>query len=176
MRRAGKASTAEVCGLPVSPASRGPLCCREVRQDHCPVVTAAEVPHLLTGMKVEVNHHFSAPVAAVWELLSDVERMAGVGPEHVAACWTGDERGLGARFDGTNKSEDMEWTVPCFVIDCQPPHRFAWAVVDAETPSSVWSYNLRETPTGTHVTQRFEHGPNYSFTRLWAEQNPEEAE
>ncbi len=140
------------------------------------VMTAGEVPRLLESMSAEVTHHFAAPIAAVWALLADIERMAGLGPEHTAAAWATAERGVGARFDGTNKRDDMEWTVPCFVTEWAPPLRFAWAVLDRENPSSVWSYTLREVDGGTVVVQRFEHGPNYSFIRLWAEEQPDKAE
>ena len=127
-------------------------------------------------MTVEVTHVFPAPIADVWALLTDVERMAGLGPEHVAAVWVGEQRGVGAQFDGTNKRGDDEWTLPCFVIEWEPPHRFAWAVLERESPSSTWSYTLRAIGGGTEVVHRFAHGPNYSFTRAWAEQQPDEAE
>jgi hypothetical protein len=140
------------------------------------VTTASAVPRLLESMSVEVTHHFSAPIDDVWVLLTDVERMAGLGPEHTAAAWATDEHGVGARFDGTNKRDDMEWTLPCFVTEWDPPFRFAWAVMEVESPSSVWSYTLREIDGGTDVVQRFVHGPNYSFIRLWAEEQPDKAE
>jgi hypothetical protein len=140
------------------------------------VMTAGQVPRLLESMSVEVTHHFAAPIAAVWALLTAVERMAGLGPEHTAASWATDERGIGARFDGTNRRDEMEWTLSWFVTEWEPPVRFAWAVMEVESPSSVWSYTLREVDGGTVVVQRFEHGPNYSFIRLWAEEQPDKAE
>jgi uncharacterized protein YndB with AHSA1/START domain len=140
------------------------------------VTTASDVPDLLASMKVEVSHRFAAPIDAVWQILSDVEQMAGLGPEHVAAIWEGDERGVGSRFDGTNKRGDMEWTMPCYITEWAPPHQLGWAVLDRDKPSSLWSYTLRAVPGGTEVVQTFEHGPNYSFIRLWAEESPEQAE
>jgi hypothetical protein len=56
-----------------------------------------DILHLLSLMKIEVSRHFNAPIEAVWALLSDVERMAGLGPEHVEAHWLGQERGAGAQ-------------------------------------------------------------------------------
>ena len=65
-----------------------------------------DISALLSVMKVEVSHHFNAPIEAVWALLSDVERIAGLGPEHVEAHWLGEERGLGAQFSGKNRRGD----------------------------------------------------------------------
>ena len=44
--------------------------------------------------------------------------------------------------------------------------RFSWTVLEPENPSSRWCYTLAEEGTGTLVVERFEHGPNYSFTRI----------
>jgi uncharacterized protein YndB with AHSA1/START domain len=126
-------------------------------------------------MSVEVQHHFTAPIGDVWEMLTDVERMAGLGPEHTAASRTSQARGVGAQFEGTNHRGEMEWTLPCFVTECERPRRFAWAVLELDNPSSVWSYTLRAVDDGTEVVQRFAHGPNYSFIRFWAEEQPDAA-
>ena len=64
---------------------------------------------LLLVMKVEVSHYFNAPIEAVWALLSDVERMAGLGPEHVEAHWLGQEIGVGAQFSGRNRRGDWHF-------------------------------------------------------------------
>jgi uncharacterized protein YndB with AHSA1/START domain len=134
-----------------------------------------DVLQLLSAMKVEVSHRFDAPIEAVWALLSDVERMAGLGPEHVEAHWLGRERGVGAQFSGKNRRGDEVWEVPCHVTECDRPTRFSWTVLEPENPSSRWCYTLAEEGTGTLVVERFEHGPNYSFTRIWAEEHPAEA-
>jgi hypothetical protein len=86
-----------------------------------------------------------------------------------------DAHGVGAAFNGKNRRDGMEWEVPCYVTESDPPMRFAWTVLEPDNPSSQWSYVLTANGIGTIVTQRFEHGPNYSFIRLWAEENPGEA-
>jgi uncharacterized protein YndB with AHSA1/START domain len=134
-----------------------------------------DISQLLSAMKVVVSLHFNAPIEAVWALLSDVERMAGLGPEHVEAHWLSEERGVGARFSGKNRRGDDEWEVPCHVTECDRPTRFSWTVLEPDNPSSRWSYTLAAEGTGTLVVERFEHGPNYSFTRIWAEEHPAEA-
>ena len=84
-------------------------------------------------------------------------------------------RGVGAQFSGKNRRGDEVWEVPCHVTECDRPNRFSWTVLEPENPSSRWCYTLAEEGTGTLVVERFEHGPNYSFTRIWAEEHPAEA-
>jgi len=129
----------------------------------------------LSEMVVEVTQWFTAPISEVWALLSNVERMAGLGPEHVEAHWLDPGPMVGARFTGKNCRDGFEWEVPCHIIECDPPLRLTWTVLEPENPSSVWSYSLTPEREGTSVVQRFCHGPNYSFIRLWAEEQPERA-
>jgi uncharacterized protein YndB with AHSA1/START domain len=129
----------------------------------------------LSEMVVEVTRWFPAPIAEVWALLSDVERVAGLGPEHVEARWLDPGPRVGSRFTGKNCRGGFEWEVPCHITECDPPSRLTWTVLEPENPSSVWSYTLAPDGEGTSVVQRFQHGPNYSFIRLWAEEQPERA-
>jgi uncharacterized protein YndB with AHSA1/START domain len=127
-------------------------------------------------MAVEVTATFRSPIDEVWALLSDVERMAGLGPEHVAAAWESGGPATGARFTGVNRRGDVEWRVPCVITECQPPAWIAWVVGDPDHPSSTWSYRLEERSDGTTgVVQRFRHGPGISFVRMAVDRVPEEA-
>ena len=121
----------------------------------------------LASMAVEAEATFSTPIDLVWALLSDVERMAGLGPEHVAASWDTAGPGVGARFTGANRIGTFEWQVPCVVTVCEPPRFLEWTVGDPPGQSSTWSYTLigRE-DGGTDVVQRFLHGPGFSYVRL----------
>jgi hypothetical protein len=47
---------------------------------------------LLLDMVVEVEHRFAAAPEQVFTMLSDVEAMAGLGPEHEQATWTDTSR------------------------------------------------------------------------------------
>lgn len=128
-------------------------------------------------MAVEVREVLPAPPERVFALLTDVERMAGLGPEHVRAEWLGDERGVGARFRGWNEREGIGgWDLPCVVLAHDPPHRFAWTTGDPDRPSSTWSYDLSPTDGGTLVVHRFAHGPGPTFLRQAAERKPDRAE
>ena len=62
-------------------------------------------------MVVEVQHRFDAPPEQVFALLTDVERMGGLGPENVRTQWESDERGVGAvSAGGTGASS---WSGTC---------------------------------------------------------------
>lgn len=130
----------------------------------------------LEDLVVEVSVALMAPPDQAFALLSDVERMAGLGPEHVAATWDGEARGLGARWTGRNRRGEREWEVPCEVVGYDPPRLFAWRVGDPEAPTALWSYELAPSPGGTTVVQRFRHGSGWSFLRRAVEKYPERAE
>jgi len=130
----------------------------------------------LTSMAVEVTVRFDAPPDVVWRLLTDVERMAGLGPEHVRARWLTPGPAVGARFEGWNRIGDREWDVVCVVTACRPPGFIEWNVGEGRLPSSTWSYTLATDAGGcTQVTQRFRHGPGVSGVSQYVEQNPEHA-
>lgn len=122
-------------------------------------------------MVVEVQQHFDAPPDAVYALLHDVERMAGLGPEHVTATWTSP-----TTFLGINRGSTIEWDTVSFVTVDEPPRWFAWAVGDPEVPGSTWAYTLEPDGDGTLVTQRMQHGPGHTFLREFCEAEPDRAE
>ena len=74
----------------------------------------------LTAMGVEVTVRFNQRPEAVWALLTDVERMAGLGPEHFRARWLTSGPAVGARFEGWNRIGEREWDVTCVVTACRP--------------------------------------------------------
>ena len=130
----------------------------------------------VTGLQVEVTELLPAPPDRVFALLTDVERMAGLGPEHTGAVWVGDDRGVGAVFVGTNQLGGRTWEVPCRVTELEPPARFGWEVGDPELPTATWSYDLTPTDGGTRVVHRFVHGPGRSFLRAVVDKHPDRAE
>ena len=104
-------------------------------------------------MTVVVQHRMPASTERVWDLLSDVERMAGLGPENVATRWLDPGPAVGARFAGRNLREGREWTVTCLVTVCDRPSAFEWIVGGVAEPSSTWRYDLTdEGAGGTLVT------------------------
>ena len=130
----------------------------------------------LEEMHVEVQVHLDAPPEQVFALLSDVERMAGLGPEHAEARWVDGGPAAGAAFVGRNVREGREWELPCRVTAYDPPRRFAWDVGDDAAPTAYWSYDLVADGSGTRVTQVMRHGPGFSFLRKYVERYPDRAD
>ena len=122
-------------------------------------------------MAVEVQQRFDAAPQAVYALLRDVERMAGLGPEHHTATWTS-----ATTFTGQNRFGETEWDVPCFVIVDEPPTAFGWIVGPPDEPASTWTYRIEPDGHGTLVTQRFRLGPGKSRLRHYCALEPEKAE
>ena len=130
----------------------------------------------LEQLVVEVVEVLPGPPEAVFGLLSDVERTGGLGPENVRTQWLSDERGVGAEFRGSNQRGELAWDVPCRVVVCDPPHRFAWTTGAVEQPSAIWSYDLEPVDGGTRVTQVFRHGPGFTYLRRAVDKHPERAQ
>lgn len=130
----------------------------------------------LEDMTVQVQHRFSAAVPLVWSLLSDVERMAGLGPEHTSAKWADKGPALGARFTGINIRDGREWTVGCRITVYDEPHEIAWQTGAPESPTATWSYRLEPAGDGTLVTQDFRHGPGVTYLRSAIDKHPERAQ
>lgn len=120
----------------------------------------------LAGLAVEVRQHFDATPSRVWDLLTDVPRLAAFSPEVVDVAWL-DPAPLrvGSRFRAANRRGGMEWTVTGHVLVVDPPTEFAWCVGEPARPSSTWTYTLAEDHAGCLVTQSFRHGPGPSMLR-----------
>jgi uncharacterized protein YndB with AHSA1/START domain len=131
---------------------------------------------LIAEMVVTVEELLPASPEAVFALLTDVERMGGLGPENVRSRWVDDRRGVGAVFRGYNSRGDLAWDVPCRVVEHVPPTRFAWTTGNPEHPSATWSYELAPVEGGTLVTQTFRHGDGFTYLRAAAERRPEKEE
>jgi uncharacterized protein YndB with AHSA1/START domain len=85
----------------------------------------------------------------------------------------------GARFAGTNKLGNFEWTRTCTVVDAVPGKVFAYVVGDRfdGSPSATWTFELTEDGGTTTVRQVFAHVPQgKSGTRLLADADPDNAE
>jgi uncharacterized protein YndB with AHSA1/START domain len=134
----------------------------------------------LAGWHVTVRKTIARPSEDVFALLTDVERVAGLGPEHRVARWLTEFREAGARFHGINRIGVFEWEVLCTVSAFVRPQRFSWTVGDPYEPSSTWTYTLEATHgaagDATTVTQTFEHGPGYSHIRRAVELAPAAAD
>jgi len=130
---------------------------------------------VLEEVAVEVSELLPAGLDEVYALLTDVERMGGLGPENTRSQWESEDRGLGAVFRGWNVVSGHAYDVPCTVVTADPPRAFAYVVGNTSLPSATWSYDLVEHGGGTRVTQRFQHGPGRTFLRRAVAAEPDRA-
>jgi uncharacterized protein YndB with AHSA1/START domain len=112
------------------------------------------------GPSTEVDILIAAPIARVWELVTDIDLPARFSTEFLGAEWIDDEPGVGARFRGRNHHEALgEWQTISFVNRHEPMRAFGWAVTDPDHPSSSWWFELEEEADGIRLRQGTRMGP-----------------
>ena len=112
------------------------------------------------GPTAEATVVIEAPVARVWELVTDINLPAQFSTEFRGATWLDDGPALGARFVGRNWHKAMgEWETVSIVNRFEPLSAFGWCVTDIDEPSSTWSFELEQQPSGVRLTQRARMGP-----------------
>ena len=86
---------------------------------------------------------FPRSANAVYELVSDITRMAEFSPETVAATWLGDadQAVAGARFKGTNAIGKLRWSTKPTVTAADPSRRFSFKVPGRF--GATWVVSLR---------------------------------
>jgi uncharacterized protein YndB with AHSA1/START domain len=119
----------------------------------------------------EVSLYVDAPVADVWDLVSDVTRIGEFSPETFEARWTRGSRGpeVGASFKGHVKRNGVGPTywAPCQVTRCVPGEVFEWAVGTDSTTLNNWGYRLAPEGDGTRVTEYFRIEPTLPMRVYW---------
>jgi uncharacterized protein YndB with AHSA1/START domain len=119
----------------------------------------------------EVSVYVDAPVADVWDLVSDVTRIGEFSPETFEARWTRGSRGpeVGASFKGHVKRNGVGPTYwsPCQVTRCVPGEVFEWAVGTGSTTLNNWGYRLAPEGDGTRVTEYFRIEPTLPMRVYW---------
>lgn len=126
------------------------------------------------GTIVEVD--ISAPVADVWDLVTDIELPARFSEELVAAVWDDSSVGpaLGARFVGSNVHPLIgEWDVPCWVDACEPERAFGWVTSDPDKPGARWRFALKPIEGGTRLRFGLTLGPGFSGVTMVIESAPD---
>ncbi len=104
---------------------------------------------------LERSVEIAAPVAVVWDLVSDVRRMSDWSPQVTSTrLRSGFETcELGAQFTNRNKLGELEWTTHGEVIRFEVEREIAFRV---EENWAVWSLSLDAGSEGTVLTQRRE--------------------
>jgi uncharacterized protein YndB with AHSA1/START domain len=91
----------------------------------------------------------------VYELISDVTRMAQWSPESAGGQWlTGEPGTVGSTFRGDNRRPWMKWSTICTVIAADPGKRFAFTVQASGRPVATWEFDIAPRAVGCEVTER----------------------
>jgi uncharacterized protein YndB with AHSA1/START domain len=128
---------------------------------------------------VEVYADIAAPVAQVWDLVSDISLMPAFSTELQSVEWADgfDEPGLGAQFLGTNRHDAIGiWTTRSHITEFDPPRAFEWAVGNPDGPAAVWRFDLASATDGTRLRYSARLGPGKSGVTMMIERQPDQAE
>ena len=125
---------------------------------------------------VAVQILVGVPPERVWDLVRDIGLMAELSPELQEVAWLDGATGpaAGHRFTGRNAHPAMgEWETVSTVTECDPPHRFAWAVGDSARPSATWRFTLKPDGNGTLLEQWYQMGPARSGLNIAIDAMPD---
>jgi len=102
--------------------------------------------------------HIDASPEAVYDLVSDVQRMGEWSPECRHCEWLDGATGpaVGARFKGRNQNRFLRWTTKPKVVVADPGREFAFVTGQGSRDITKWSYRFEPAPDGTIVTESFE--------------------
>ena len=129
------------------------------------------------GPTVEVRRRIRASPERVWEFVSDIGLMPTLSTELRTVDWLDGAAGpaLGARFVGHSRHESLgEWQTTSYVVRCEAPREFAWAVEDPEHPSALWKFTLSPLDDGgTELAQWMRLGPGRSGLSYAIDRMPE---
>ena len=95
--------------------------------------------------EIEIN----APVAKVWSLVSDLSRMPQWSPQCRVMKALGPIR-PGTRTINLNRRGLLFWPTTSVITEVVPERKFAFRI---PINTSVWSYELEPTATGTRLTE-----------------------
>jgi len=131
--------------------------------------------------EVAAETFIEAPPERVWALVSDIYMMPGLSAELQEVRWLDGAAqdgaaapAVGRRFAGRSAHPSMgEWETVSTIVECDEPHRFAWAIGDPEQPSSTWRFTLRPEGTGTVLEQWTRMGPARSGLSLAIDAMPD---
>ena len=123
------------------------------------------------GAVAEID--IDAPIDRIWRLVTDLNLPARFSDEFLGAEWAGDERGIGAMFQGRNRHDAVgEWSVPCFVDAFDEHRRFGWCTSDRQNPGARWRFDLEPNGGGTRLRFSYRMGPGPSGTTMAISAHP----
>jgi len=128
------------------------------------------------GPVVEVSVSIDAPVAVVWDLVTDINLPARFQNEFVEAEWIDEGPAIEARFLGRNRRGERTWETTSWVVAYEPMKAFGWAVSDRENPGATWTYFLDEADDTTVLRYHRVIGPGPSGMTSAIERQPDREE
>ncbi len=112
------------------------------------------MPETKQHAELEASIDVAAPPAAVWAMVSDIERMASWSPQVVRTKIKGGAVQQGTRFANLNRQGLLLWPTNGKVVRFDPHRAFAFRIAENRT---IWSFELEPIPGGgTRITQRRE--------------------
>lgn len=120
----------------------------------------------------------AAPIAVVWDLVSDITRVGEWSVECRSCEWLEGATGptAGARFRGRNRRNATLWARTCEVLAFDPPKRFVWRTMPTRLlpDSTEWTVELADGGDHTRLTEsmRIRHIPGL-YERLFAVMLPQ---
>lgn len=103
----------------------------------------------MTAPLLQAEIEINAPVAKVWELISDFRRMSQWSPQCRWMKTFGPVR-PGTRTVNLNRRGRLFWPTSSVITEVVPQQKLAFRV---PANGSVWSYELEATPGGTRVVE-----------------------
>ena len=125
----------------------------------------SDPPRLADGPGTVVEVDIDAPVADVWNLVTDIEFGARFSEEFVGARWADGVTGpaLGAEFIGSNRHPRIgEWDVHCFIDRFVEHAEFGWVTSDPTSPGARWGFELSSIAGATRLRHTLKLGPGPS--------------
>lgn len=125
----------------------------------------SDPPKLADGPGTVVEVDIDAPIATVWDLVTDINLPARFSAEFLGAEWTPNCTGpaLGATFEGRNTHKAIgEWSVPCFVDVFEDGTAFGWCTSDKDNPGARWRFGLEAIAGCVRLRYRMILGPGPS--------------
>ncbi|MEU4452910.1 SRPBCC family protein [Nocardioides sp. NPDC023903] len=107
---------------------------------------------MTTITDLEATTAINATPAQVWAAVTDLPRMASWSPQVVKTVVFGQVR-EGTRFFNINRQGWKYWPTNAKVVRFTPHSDFAFRVAENTT---IWSFQIDETPEGSLVTHRRE--------------------
>ena len=98
---------------------------------------------------LQAEIQIDAPVAKVWELVSDLRRMPEWSPQCRAMKMFGPLR-AGARTINWNRRGLLFWPTTCTIVEVDPERKLTFRV---DANGTEWSYELEPVGGGTRVVE-----------------------